>query len=66
MQTSGGKMKFTNSIEIQASPDKVFLWLENPDLAKKWMTSVTKTEIINETPKKVGTTFFEFVEENGK
>ena len=59
-------MKLTNSVEIQASPDKVFCWIEDPKMAKKWMTSVTKSQIINETPKRVGTTFTEYVEENGK
>lgn len=31
-----------------------------------WMSSVTKTEILNETPDMVGTTFREIVAENGQ
>ncbi len=57
-------MKIVNRIEINTAPEKVFYWLEEPDHAKKWMTSVTKSEIIKETPNKVGTTFREYVEEN--
>ncbi len=59
-------MKISNRIEIKAAPEKVFYWLEDPDRAMKWMTSVTKSEIIKETPLKVGTTFREYIEENGR
>jgi carbon monoxide dehydrogenase subunit G len=59
-------MKFSNRIEIDATPKRVFSWLEDPDRAKEWMTSVTKSEIINETPNKIGTTFREHVEEEGR
>lgn len=59
-------MKITNSIEIRSTPEKVFYWLENPNRAMEWMDSVTKTEIIKETPNMVGTTFREYIEENGK
>ena len=59
-------MKFSNSIEIHVPPEKVFYWLEDPNRAMRWMTSVTKAEIINETPNMVGTTFIEYIEENGR
>jgi len=59
-------MKISNSVEIKAVPEKVFHWLADPERAMKWMTSVTKTEIIDETPEKVGTTFREYIEENGR
>ena len=59
-------MKISNSIKIINTPEKVFSWVENPDRAKQWMTSVTKTEIIKETTNKVGTTFTETIEENGR
>lgn len=32
----------------------------------KWMTSVSKTEIVKETPSMVGTTFRELIEEDGR
>ena len=59
-------MKITNSIEIHSPTQVVFAWLEDPRRAKQWMTSVSKTEMINETPERVGTTFRETVEENGR
>ena len=59
-------MKVSNTVEIRAMPEKVFYWLEDPGRAMVWMTSVTKTEIINETPNMIGTTFREYIEENGR
>lgn len=59
-------MKVVNRLEINTKPEKVFYWLEAPDRAMKWMTSVTRTEIIKETPDRVGTTCREYVEENGR
>lgn len=58
-------MRISHSIEIGRTPDKVFHWLAEPDRAMEWMTSVTKGEIIEETPEMVGTRFRETVEENG-
>lgn len=58
-------MKIKNTIEIYSTPVKVFRWLNDPDRAMEWMTSVTKTEIIEKTPKMVGTTFREIIEEDG-
>jgi carbon monoxide dehydrogenase subunit G len=60
------KLRVSNIIEIQASLTKVFYWLDDPNRAKKWMTSVTKFEIIKETTNRVGTTFHEYIEENGR
>jgi uncharacterized protein YndB with AHSA1/START domain len=59
-------MKISNLIEIQSTPEKVFYWLEDPDRAKKWMTSVTRSEIHKETSDRIGTTFSEYIEENGR
>lgn len=59
-------MKVLNSIKINAPPEKVFYWLEEPERARKWMPSVTEDEIINETPNKIGTTFREYIEEDGR
>ena len=58
-------MKIVNAIEINAPADTVFGWLEDPNRAMEWMTSVTKGEIIEQTPEIVGTTFREHIEENG-
>jgi carbon monoxide dehydrogenase subunit G len=59
-------MKISNTIEIKSKPEKVFYWLEDPCRAMKWMTSVTRTEIIKETPNIIGTTFREYIEEDNR
>jgi hypothetical protein len=56
-------MKISISININSTQEIVFCWLENPEKAMKWMTSVTKGEIIYESPDIVGTTFRETVED---
>ncbi len=61
-----GAVKIANSIEIKAAPERVFYWLEEPDRAAQWMTSVTRSEIIEETPNRIGTTFREYIEEEGR
>ena len=59
-------MKIFTSLIINSDPEIVFSWLENPEKAMTWMTSVSKTEIITQSPDIVGTTFRETVEdENG-
>jgi uncharacterized protein YndB with AHSA1/START domain len=59
-------MKISNTVQIKTTPEKIFYWLGDPSRAMEWMASVTKTEIIKETPNMVGTTFRELVEENGR
>lgn len=59
-------MKLSFSIDINSPPEAVFHWVENPEKAMQWMTSVTEGEILHETPEKVGTSFREFVEEDGE
>lgn len=59
-------MKIINHIEINATSAKVFGWLDDPARAMVWMTSVTNGEIIEEKPEVVGTTFREYIEENGR
>ncbi|MBT3337974.1 MAG: DUF3284 domain-containing protein [Anaerolineae bacterium] len=56
-------MKIASSTEIENTPGEVFKWLENPEKAKAWMSSVTKTEILHETANRIGTTFQETVED---
>jgi uncharacterized protein YndB with AHSA1/START domain len=58
-------MKISFSIDVNSTPATVFGWLERPEKAVKWMTSVTKTEILHETSERIGTTFREVVEEDG-
>ena len=58
-------MKISFSIDINSPPITVFSWVEKPEKAMKWMTSVTRGEILHETPERIGTTFREVVEEDG-
>ena len=44
----------------------MFYWIEEPDRGKAWMTSVAEAEIIKETSNKIGTTFREYVQEDGQ
>ncbi len=59
-------MQLYYSISISRSPKQVFTWVDNPEKAKLWQKAVKKTEIIKEIPERVGTTFREEIEENGK
>jgi uncharacterized protein YndB with AHSA1/START domain len=57
-------MKITNEVEIEATPAEVFYWLEDPDRAMEWTTSVKEWRIIQEIPNRIGTTFCETIEED--
>ena len=58
-------MNISFSIDINSPPATVFSWVEKPEKAMKWMTSVAGGEILHETPERIGTTFREVVEEDG-
>jgi len=59
-------MRITQTVTINSTPEGVFYWLGNPERAMKWQTSVSKGEILQETPDMIGTTFRETVEEDGR
>jgi len=59
-------MKIVNKILIDAPPEEVFAWLEDSERAKQWAVTVKSSEIIHETPERVGTTFREYIEEDGR
>ena len=59
-------MKVSCSIDISSTPETVFHWLGRPEYAMVWMTTVSKTEMLHETPDMVGSTFREYVEEDGQ
>ena len=59
-------MKFSTSIDISKKPEEVFPWINEPDKAKLWQKGIKSGEIIKDTPEKIGTTFRETMEENGK
>ncbi len=58
-------MQIDSSIDIRSTPKDVFGWLEAPEKAMAWMSSVSSTEILLDTPERVGTTFREVLEEDG-
>jgi uncharacterized protein YndB with AHSA1/START domain len=58
-------MEISYTIAINNTPEKVFHWLNNPERAMVWMSSVSQTELLHETSNMVGTTFREIVEEDG-
>lgn len=51
-------MKVQSSIEIMASPDKVWPFLVEPDLVLKWYTLLQRFEYTSEQHTGVGTTFY--------
>jgi len=59
-------MKITVTIDISCRPEEVFPWIDEPDKAIRWQKGVKGGEILKETPGKIGTTFKEEMEENGK
>jgi hypothetical protein len=59
-------MKITAAIDISSIPKDIFAWIDNPDKAMRWQKGVKNGEIIKETSEKIGTTFKEELEENGK
>lgn len=58
-------MEITHSIVIDSNAESLWRWLGNPENAKVWMESVSKTEYIHKTPNMVGTIFRETVIDEG-
>ncbi len=54
-------MKLRHTIDIDRRSDQVFPWLADPERARAWMSSVSKTSILERTPDLVGTTFRETI-----
>jgi len=59
-------MRINYTIEIACKAEKVFSWIDEPEKAMRWQKGVKNGEIIKETPQRIGTTFKEEMEENGK
>ena len=53
-------------IEIDAAPEKVFYWLEDSQRVMRWMPKVKVSEDLEVTPERVGSTFRQVYEENGR
>jgi uncharacterized protein YndB with AHSA1/START domain len=59
-----GPMEITYSVRIDTVPETVFDRLEAPELAKEWQKGVGETEILHDTPERIGTTFREMMTSN--
>ena len=59
-------MKGTYSIEIDRPREEVFAWLDDEDNLPKMVPNLVEHGITEETPDKVGTTFWHVYEENGR
>jgi len=59
-------MKILEKVKILVKPKDVFPWIAQPDKAMQWQKDIKSSEVIKETPEKIGTTFTETVEDNGK
>jgi uncharacterized protein YndB with AHSA1/START domain len=59
-------MQFVFSILINRPPADVFPWIDDPERAMQWQKGVKKGTILYETPERIGTTFTEEMEEDGR
>ncbi len=53
-------------IEIDATPERVFHWLDDPERVMQWAENVVENENLHETANKVGSTFRQVYDENGR
>ena len=59
-------MKNTYSIEIDATPERVFYWLDDAERVMEWVPNIVENEDLEITEDKVGSTFRQVYEEHGK
>lgn len=59
-------MEITLSIKILQRPEELFPWIAEPQKARLWQKGIKDETIIKETKEKIGTTYKEVIEENGK
>ncbi len=59
-------MKSSLSIEIDASPERVFCWLEDAERVMQWVPNIVENENLEVTEEKVGSTFRQVYVENGR
>lgn len=59
-------MKSTYSIDINASPDRVFYWLDEPQRVMQWVHGLVENEDLVVTDNRVGSTFRQVYDENGR
>lgn len=54
------------TIDINASPEQVFQWIVEPARSRQWLPNLVEDENIHETENKVGSTWRQVYEENGR
>ena len=54
------------SIEINATPERVFYWLDDSQRILQWVPNIVENEDLEVTEDKVGSTFRQVYDENGK
>lgn len=59
-------MPISHSVDINAPADKVFYWMDDSQRLMQWMDGVVENEDLEVTPDKVGSTFRQVYDENGK
>ena len=59
-------MKIEYAINFNCTPDNIFPWIDDPNKAMCWQKGVKDYQIIESTADKIGTSFKEEMEENGK
>ena len=59
-------MKNHYSIEMDAPPEKVFYWLDDPQRVMKWLPNLIEHEDLEVTADRVGTTFRQAFDEKGR
>ena len=59
-------MKISYNLDISGHAEEVFHWLDDPERARIWMSSVSSYELLSKPSGMVGTTFREIVEEDGR
>ena len=59
-------MKNTYSLEIDAAPEQVFLWLDDNERLLEWLPNIVENENLEVTDNKVGSTFRQVYVENGR
>ena len=60
------KMKHQICIEINASPERVFPWIDDPERLRAWLPSLVENEILQETDNKIGSSFRQVYLERGR
>jgi hypothetical protein len=62
----GKAMRISLAVDLLCEPHEVFRWIAEPEKAMVWQSVVKRGEVLRETPEKVGTTFREVLEEDGR